>query len=92
MAPVSRAVAALRGVDPGLAAAHQVAARAPVTAEADLPEAVEVHLVEAAAVGPQDQDRVAVRVQVTAEAQAGEIMARTEEKREYLTVYKHKEE
>jgi hypothetical protein len=29
---------------------------------------------------------------VTAEAQAGEIMARTEEKREYLTVYKHKEE
>lgn len=75
-------------VDPDL-----VAAQAQVRVEADLPEAVEVHPVEAAAVGPRDldQDREAVRVLVTVEAQAGEVMARTEDRRKYLTVYRHRE-
>jgi len=54
---------------------------------------VEVNPVEAAAVGPRDldQDREAVRVLVTVEAQAGEVMARTEDRRKYLTVYRHRE-
>ena len=70
-----------------------VAVRAQVRVVADLPAAAEVHPVEAAALGPRDLDqgREAVRVQVTVETQAGEIMARTEDRRKYLTVYRHRD-